>query len=398
LSLPRSAAAAVYDVCAQYGVDFDDADAAVGDDHITTAGDLPARGAWMEVKIAGSSTIVASGFAMESGADIGCLQDVTASGLITYTVKLYSTAEIGGNTVDIRKNGTDNVNYTTSWAWHPGGGTKVTFATALDDQWNIAAAAGFAASRLDGGLSGETWRWYTEDCPTGSESCIAYNTGDTLWVGYGCHSSFGTCGSDPFKRKYLIAHQMGHLASIFKNGDLIAAVSTTAAADGACDGGTGHSMHSKEHQSSAAYEGIAHAWAALAFNDSGAAADCGFSYYLPPDWDNDGTPDPNEFDCDGTLYGSIDGNDYLNDVCGGTLTGKGTEIDWLRFWWDLVTDGGLNDAQIFEIWAGASPDDWSTDGTGPPGAQPAKRLLDSADFLSLFTQWDAYDDANGVQR
>ena len=47
-----------------------------------------------------------------------------------------------------------------------------------------------------------------------------------------------------------------------------------------------HSMNQKEHQSSAAWEGIAHFYAALAFNDT-SESDCVFVYYKNTDWNLD---------------------------------------------------------------------------------------------------------------
>ena len=406
--LPADAAAATYAVCAKYAVSFDDARSEVGDDHIVSNGDLPARGAWMEV-IHGTSTVVASGYANESGGDIGCLSGVEGTTGYTYTVKLYSTAVIDENTVDIRNTDTAELNYSASWTWGPGAGSKVTFTTDVKDWWNIAAAAGWAASRLDGGMTAKTWRWYTQECPTGSQSCIAYDSGASLWEGYVCLSTHGACSTDPALRKYLLAHQMGHLSSMHANGGLIAARDLTLAADGSCDGGAGHKINSKEYQSSAAYEGIAHAWAAMAFNTYGSGQDCGFHYYVPPDdpdWNNNNAPEDEWFDCDGELCSSsdctssIDGTDYLSDFCGGTLTGRGTEVDWLRFWWDLVTDGGttVSDDDVFDIWLGASPDDWSPDGTGLSSTQPATRLRVSAYDLYLGDVWDDWDNTNGVHR
>jgi hypothetical protein len=398
LSLPARALS--YDVCVKYGIDFGDAGSGVGDDHFTTNDDKVARGAHIRVWLNSTGASVADAYADAGGATPGCLTGVVATAGASYTVWVETLAEIGNNVVEVFVDDSEASRYAQSWTWVPSHTLPtVTFPTVPADHWNIAAAAGRAAWAHDGGQSGERYRWYTQNCPGDANSCVRQRGGFPAWAAYLCPSTDCT-ETLPTKSKYLIGHQMGHLVSIFANGDARAALDTTAEPDN-CDGvggGTGHHLHSKEYQGSAAYEGIAHAWAALAFNNSGPGADCGFQHYIDLDWNNDGAENTTSiFNCDGNLPDGFDGGDYLGDACTGTLNGRATEVDWLRFWWDLQTDEGLSDDALFSTWAGASLHTWDPNGTLGP-AHPPNRLSAARPAWMSSTTWGTHATANGVQR
>ena len=405
LLTPSMAAGATYKVCARYDLDFLDATSTVGDDYITNNSSRAARGAYIRVRLVSTNVVVAQGYATESGTYSGCLEGVNADSGVAHTVTLFSEASIGGNYVEVRNNETDRQLFATTWNWTPGLNSTPVFTTYPRDYWNIAAAAGWAASRLDGGLSGETWRWYNTECPSPAAipSCIGQDPVDDSWGAFACDRADAACDETPAKYKYLIAHQMGHLTSIFANGDVNADVNITAAKTGECDGGDTHKINSEEFQASAAYEGIAHAWAAMAFNEYGSGDDCWFNYYIEPDWDDDEEVEATKFACDAELCSSsncdltIDGADYLYDFCEVELAGRGTEVDWLRFWWDMVTDQALTDDEMFEIWTGASPDDWDPNApSGYPDDQPAARLYTSAVIVGYNSTWITQSAANGT--
>ncbi len=53
---------------------------------------------------------------------------------------------------------------------------------------------------------------------------------------------------------------------------------------------------------------------------------------------------------------------------------RGTPYDWMRMFWDLRTDEGVNPAIIFEIWDEADPHDWNEDGDGTGLDYPSGRM------------------------
>ncbi len=171
-------------------------------------------------------------------------------------------------------------------------------------------------------------------------------------------------------------------------------------------------MNQKEHQSSAAWEGIAHFYAALAFNDT-SESDCVFVYYKNTDWNLDEEFSPLLIEAAEFAVSCESGPsnnplpDYLGSYCDGTLDNRGTEYDWLRFWWDLETKEGISTTEIYSIWDGAEPDDWNANGdlhchgaSLLPGCadEPATRLFDSAASLGFESAWVSWDVYNGVHR
>ena len=103
-----------------------------------------------------------------------------------------------------------------------------------------------------------------------------------------------------------------------------------------------------------------------------------------------------------------DNFDYLGDMCTGTLTGRGTEMDWLRFWWDFLTDRAVSFTTCAAIYHTAvtggyvnppAPAWDATPETGTPNAdRPIVHFTEAATALSRFADWDAVDDLNGIHR
>lgn len=55
-----------------------------------------------------------------------------------------------------------------------------------------------------------------------------------------------------------------------------------------------------------------------------------------------------------------DGSYDCEGVGHGWLTaGRGTEYDWLRFWWDMTTDEGITPRDLAEIYVDICPTNWS---------------------------------------
>lgn len=292
---------------------------------------------------------------------------------------------------------------------------KVFITTSEEPWWNVAAAAGWAMERRNGGMSGRTYQFYMQACPFTSPpagSCVDNH------IAYIDQSSNDNGAYD----KYVIVHEMGHLVGEQANAGVGTRKDDSALEHGCPgDGTTGHKMSSREYQGQAANEGWAHYYAALAFNTT-SDHNCWFYYYKSVDWNDDDNNDPAATNCEGgwmdlhlsageTLEAEQDDwmdRDYLVEGCyareGGELDNRGTEFDWLRFWWDFDTDQSRTFDNAVDIWGASDPECWYLDDTTScPGSctsceAPATALRAAANSLGLLAPWDAEDDINGVHR
>ncbi|MFZ5479044.1 MAG: hypothetical protein ACOZNI_19895 [Myxococcota bacterium] len=387
LLLSSAAFAANYQVtfCAEYSIDFDDADVAVGDDYFTSNTDRPARGARIKIVRNSDGFIMFDNYTDWDGAAVGCTSALTLDSTKTYQVMVQSRALVNGNYVFIY----DDPTTPSYWAFEayaayaPTSSTTVTFDTTLTDHWNTAAAMGFGLYRRTAGLSGETFTVYMEPCPSGGGSC---RSGNAVYI------------DSPADSKTVINHELGHYVAFHKNNDNSADTNDGATLNNCYTvSSRNHEAVSKEYQSIAANEGYAHYYAVVSFNDT-TEYDCGFAYYKTTDWNLDGILDGQWVSCESGPMTGVDGADYLGDTCTGTLTNRGTEYDWLRFLWDLDTNGGVSTTTIFQIYENAYPHTWVAYGDSTGSGYPSSRLRNGADAAGVLTEWDAWDNYNGVHR
>lgn len=404
--LPPAARAATVAVnfCGRITPSLTDADPDKGDDYLISNDTIAARGAWISVKNTVFGTYAYNGYTPDTGGDIGCTGNVYLDDTQTYRVSMNSKADVNGNELFVWDDHTSPSIYTyvKYFAWSPSAGT-VYITPPSADQWNILAAASYAMMRSNGGVSGQDFDFATMGCK--------------YEPGYGCE--YGTpagnceCGGKLYigdaDLKYVIVHEMGHAVSEAANG--WANNDKNYDADyGACytAGNGGHGMNQKEWQSAAVVEGLGHYYAAQAFNNT-SGADCVFVQYKTTDWDlvggavNPGEQEGDPINCDGSPYSGIGAGDYVYQMCSPFLSNRGTEYDWLRFFWDLRTDGAVSTGDIFDIWAAAGPDAWKESGAGSDSTcatsdYPATRLRCAAEDLGFGSEWDDYDDYNGVHR
>jgi hypothetical protein len=141
-------------------------------------------------------------------------------------------------------------------------------------------------------------------------------------------------------------------------------------------------MSSKEYQSCALTEGVAHFFSAATWNDFSSQTDCLFQY-----WDG------STIDCEAGL--STDWPvAYMETLCStSSNTNRGVELDWLRQMWDVKTDGTgpffgdlldwLLTAYVYGFF-----------GWGDPYGQ----LEDSSDAFggALNSNWDNAKSVNGI--
>ncbi|HAM21161.1 MAG TPA: hypothetical protein DCQ04_02605 [Actinobacteria bacterium] len=387
-SMPAHAALYSVKFCVDYSIDFDDASGSVGDDFYTSNSDRTALGIRIKVMRNSDSHDMYFDHTDWSGADAGCTDSLVLDSTEDYTVSAQSRALVNGNYINVLDDdGTDNLySHVEYLAFVPSSSTTITFDTAIADQWNIAAAAGQAMSRRSAGLSGQNFDLYTQECPSTGSSCTSNSTGDVYL------STFGA------EHKYVVVHELGHAMAYQSNGDSSASFSYGATLNSCyTDNTRNHEANSKEYQSAAVNEGIAHYYAAIAFNNS-AESSCGFAYYKTTDWDLDTVTDATNVSCESGPIAGVDNADYLGDWCTGTLTNRAVEWDWLRFFWDLDTDQSVTTTTIFEIWDDANPNSWNSTGDSTGSNYPSTRMRDAANTNGVLTEWDNEDNTNGVQR
>ncbi len=130
--------------------------------------------------------------------------------------------------------------------------------------------------------------------------------------------------------------------------------------------GHNHEMVTKEHASGAANEGFAHYYAAVTFNKTN-QTNCAFMYRYDQDFDLDGTVDfagIETMNCEGSpiwSMTSVGAKDYLDEFCDGPLEDRGTELDWLRFFWDLDTEH-LTHVELMDFVDGLNAHSWNAVG------------------------------------
>ncbi len=395
-------------LCARYAVAYRDADPAVGDDFVTDNQPRAARGALIVVRdtVTHEATMT---YLAEDGATPGCAT-LPLDDAATYSVVLKSTASVSGNLVRIE--GVDGLLYgvVLDSALVPTGGT-VSYVTPVRPHWNVAAVWGWALWKNPAGLVGEVLTGVVNAAPSGyigggaaylsqADGRVHYNDDLNEW---------------PTDDKYIIAHELGHLIAFAKTNGAGWVKSYDADPEGCfTNPDRDHEANSKEHQSAAITEGIAHYYAAIAFNDRG-DADCWFRYYKTIDYNYD-PADGIDFE-DSYLAGwqaqpnpSVSCQDHWEDTlhtaCWArgvaqsltpTARGRGIEWDWLQFFWDL-DQAGFDPAEVFQVFADANPHDWAAEwdeGAATCADLPARRLFDAVPLV-LSPTWSVLATQNGT--
>lgn len=209
------------------------------------------------------------------------------------------------------------------------------------------------------------------DCPGLPNNACAQN--GTLWTGPWTHATLGTAGG--LRKKYVIAHEAGHLVQEYGSGIARWNVDGTPYDNEAfpftnqctCSHVTTsnahHCLQSRETTAVAQTEGFGHFVATKLFNSS-TGTDCKFNYYK-------------EFRVQGgNIVGPPFNADCRNAVkwrdsfCDDSNVLHGTEWDWLQFLWNVNTVGSNKSAvgELFDIWKRAC-------GTYPNACADAYQLL-----------------------
>lgn len=372
---PATASAYSATICFEYEVDFADR---LGGDWWRSTADKTARGVRVQV-ITQSGVVVFNDYA---SASTGCTPTLSM-GATPHLIRAYTIAKTQhNNLVMVLDDDESHVSYsfTVASAFTPYASGTYTFpidnpsSGAAEDVVNVAAAAGYAVNKRNGGHHNQTFSLYNQICPSGTGSCMRQGGAKVYLSPYGK------------RRKFIIAHEVGHAVGAKRDEFTSPAVSASSAAS-ACDEwtDTSHDLVSKEWQSTGFIEGYAHFYAATVFNDP-AEYDCEFFYYKSIDFDKNGFGEsPRVRDCEV-------GGDYLGTHCDAPLTNRSTEYDWLRFLWDLHTNEGETFTNITDILDRANPRNWTE-------ATVYDRLRDAAIVEGVSASaWDDIAAYNGVTR
>lgn len=397
--------------------DLDDVGAAVDDDYIVSNNPRPA--AFASVTLFKNGVIQAFGQTDEDGLVTFTNVDAAAD----YSVRLQAQHDYqnSGRDFYVRDALGGNIMAATMPYNPPAVSVTTTLiydAAVSSQKWINLAAVGYwmIARRPAAWPTNATYLMVLQAPPSPYEDFVGlYDIGDTV-------TYINPNDRGGYASKYVIAHEFAHQLQnwvIFKWGDpggTLGVVSNwgqesdyDATDDCLNEDPDSHYMVSKEFQSAAINEGMADWLAAITFNQTD-ENDCRLKPYGNFLWLDGTPPDDGQFSCQGwndnnntgdnggaewTGYG-IDAFDYLGDYCNiGTTTDRGTELDWLRFFFDLdrTSSGGesMNVADILDLYADADPYDWDTS----TSARPA--LFNAFDAADEEGHWNNQDH-NGIFR
>lgn len=388
-------------LCAEYKADFTDSDLglplAQRDDYMFSNQNKIARGVLLRIDSSQPGAADIDLWTDWDGADAGCA-DVVLDDIWTYDVKILSRTNIDGIFLEVNSTGSTAWSSQPLTSWTPVAGVTNIETVNAHRAWNMTAAMSWALYRRNYGVSGETFIAHTDDVSPCSANAAACQSGGEMWfdntsslIGY----------------RYVMVHELGHLLAYkfdghnSSNKDYGAAAPTCTEFGG---GTSGHAMSTKEHTSAAAVEGFGHYYAAVAFNNT-SESDCAFMYNKTQDFDrtdaaaSDFSP-PDSISCEGSPVWNlalVDARDYVGDMCTGTLTHRGNELDFLRFFWDLETDEGLSFSQVAELVDRADPRSWNAIGVnGDPDNVWDRFVASASDPNNLVLVEVSNQASNGV--
>ncbi|MCC6618270.1 MAG: hypothetical protein IT341_04425 [Chloroflexi bacterium] len=309
----------------------------------------------------------------------GCTPSVpvTHSGqFFSVSYLIYSRGTIQGNQLYVQNADSGNSYATFNGAAYfscASGGcsftSTITIAPALAmslAMFRAYAADAYSLYRHAGGLTNQT---YTVRLSAGGDS--RYDRG----------SGIITLRQADADEKFTVSHELGHRIAHLRGlpaGDCAYADATCAASNGE------HSMGSEEYQSCAFSEGFAHFYSADVWN-SHHQSNCVFQYYKAS---------KPAVDCEASLSDLSSPASFplaLLETCGGNINDHGVEVDWLRTFWDVHTDGSspptFNDMM-----------DWMQDAFWIYLTPPFDELDGEANAVggTLNQNWDYSADRNGI--
>ncbi|MBZ0272830.1 hypothetical protein K8I61_12400 [bacterium] len=251
------------------------------------------------------------------------------------------------------------------WVSNPGGASIA----------QVTTAASYIVNKRPGGVINQTISLFNGNSGCGGDGSCAREDGVFLSENGKSH-------------KFIIAHELGHYIGILRDDGGLVHTDELLLTNHDCDEwtDTSHDFISLEWQNVAAKEGFAHYYAATVWNDI-EESDCEYFYYKTIWFNKAGqlVHVPQNYSCES-------GNNYLSANCDPYDDNQSLEYDWLRFWWDLMTDDGVTFNTIMDVWTGSAPSDWEDEGVGVYDALRDAADLESVDLLD----WDAQAAYNGI--
>lgn len=388
---PARAATVSAWVCAKLATSYIDTAATItqlDDDYIRDNTAAAARGVHLVVTDNTTNTVVQELYLPD--ADPACAPALNYNTARTYKIQVKSDASVANNTIVVRNDDVNNQMFvsTIETAWVPVAGQK-TVTTGIHNAWNLLRVATWAMHRRSTGLSGENITFFLQTCPTIPGASCASRANSKLYI-------------DPSMqaKKFVPVHEMGHRIAQLHNQGNHADIPTLSPVDGNCTGNG--DLIEKKYTSFAAAEGIAHYYAAVAFNDT-TGANC--EVQRNGDYNLNAISGEVQFNekspsCEGDpSQETWAPADFLGNHCIGLTEDRGTELDWLRLFWDLDHFWGLSSTTLFDLWDQADPDTWDGVGGGTASNDVEERFTTAADpnHVNVAVPWSAAANANGAR-
>jgi hypothetical protein len=405
LFLAVAASAATWDVtlCARVNLDYIDIDN--GEDRWTDVDTAakPARGFWARVYDNDTSTYIwpdaTNWGVLEAGStNTGCTPEIPLDSTHDYDLRVRTVATVGGHEIwgydDETTQATLSTEAITAFAPTQDDTVVGYLEGSTEARWNHLALMTFALAMHDGLGASETIELYEDSNGCGN----ATNSGE-IHLGN---------GNDCSKRKFVVAHELGHVVSFWSDPGHTA--SPTLSDHDDCNGGAGGYLR-KNYAKAAFLEGVADLYSALTWNTltSGSCMwargsgdfnldgiedytdyDPQFSLWPPCVGDplDYETPDPDDRDWLEDLVNGDD-DDVDGKQCDDELPNRLTDYDFLRYAWEMLTEEGMEVADFWQVWDDA--DVRSSDGDDNDSGSNGS--ISTAD--DTFVLWEAACDANG---
>ena len=320
----------------------------------------------------------------------GCTGDLASTGPALYQYTIWARSRVQNNTIEAWDDAGPSAWVLRSYAiggidYVVGGDTQVDISTEVDERLNVLMMVSYALFRHAGGLSGELLKVRVDDETRYDSSANIIYISDAS-------------SDEKFKGNHETGHAIGNLTT----GGMITG-SNYDVADSICpataDGtpGNHHSLLSREHSEAAANEGFAHFYSADVFNDHD-ETDCWFGYYK----NEYGLPKPIPVDCEvsNTVSGNPFSTRFMETQCDPGLPfpiwldifgGHGVELDWLRAFWDVHTNGS-NPPHMNTVL------DWIDSADEPNNGTAYDELDEAADAYGgvILTNWNSAVNLNGI--
>ncbi|MGD8860807.1 MAG: hypothetical protein PVI30_12425 [Myxococcales bacterium] len=290
-------------------------------------------------------------------------------------VGILSVGAVNGNYVVATRNG--SFVDAGGWIYVSSSGTKVmafdselTLANVFNE-FHVYSAGAYSIYRHAGGLTGEIFHY-------------AVGPG----TGYNSKDQIIKISDNRSDEKFVISHETGHaIIQRFANG--LANTGRDSAPVGSCPSEPateGHSMRSQEYSAKAFYEGFANFYAADVWNDDD-ENDCTLAYW------KDVSGSKRRVDCRDGAGDPLFPKAYLDTQCGGGA-GLGTELDWMRVFWNVHTTGSRPSFDSMVNWIGDAIIE--ADAGGDWGDATAYDVLDAAASGDIGDNWDVAAPAHGI--